>query len=115
MKNLLIVVIIIALIGGAMYLYLEHEPVSDDLLTGIMMEGAEEKIGGDQLSVLRTLENLVVDTSLFKRKVWGSFLDSSHEIKDQPVSRQNPFAPISQSEIAATSVATTTTTTTTAR
>lgn len=105
MKNLLIIIIIIAAIGGAMYLYLEHEPASDDLLTGVIMETAKEGVGGDELSVLRTLKSLSIDSSIFDTKVWASFRDSNHEIADQPVSRPNPFAPINPGEA---SVSTTT-------
>ncbi len=112
MKNLLIVAIIIAVIGGAMYVYLEHEPVSDDLLTGTTMGGISTGVAGDQLSVLKTLQNLVIDTSLFEKKVWKSFYDSGHEIKEQPVSRPNPFAPINPSETTFAPTVTTATTTT---
>ncbi len=91
-----------------MYVYLEHEPVSDDLLTGVSMSGINTGVGGDQLSILRTLQNLVIDTSLFEKKVWKTFYDSGHEIKDQPVSRPNPFAPINLSETTFAPIATTT-------
>lgn len=91
-----------------MYIYLEHEPASDELLTGISMDGFGAGIGGDQLSILRTLQNLVIDTSIFESKVWNTFYDSGHEIKEQPVSRTNPFAPISVNEVTV-SVSTTTT------
>ncbi len=105
MKNLLIIIIIIAAIGGAMYLYLEHEPVSDDLLTGVVMETAKDGVGGDELAVLRTLKGLTIDASIFETKVWASFRDSDQKIADQPVSRPNPFAPINPAE---TAVSTTT-------
>jgi hypothetical protein len=114
MKNLIIIIIIIAVIGGAMYIYLEHEPVSDDLLTGVMLEGASAGVGGDELSILRTLKSLTIDASIFETKVWASFRDSNHEIADQPVSRPNPFAPINPSE-ARVQVNSTTTATTTAQ
>lgn len=55
-----------------------------------------DSVGDETLQILSELRTLTLDEDIFTDKAFQSLEDFSMEIKEQPVGRNNPFAPLGE-------------------
>ena len=78
--------------GKRAYQYLAT--ADDSQLISIKDEDNISEVGRSTLETLLKLRSLSLDDSLFEDKVFKSLIDFSVELQEQPMGRNNPFAPI---------------------
>lgn len=101
MKNLLITIIALVLLGGAMYFYMTRDTGNEDLLlVGVPSGDANlAVVDNDLLTTLRQLRGITLNDEIFKLDAWKTFVDFGKILTPEPIGRPNPFAPLgTQSE-----------------
>lgn len=99
-KKPLVFIIVLVLIAGGVFLYMNGSP-SDDAISSLGQAASPESIeaqnsGAYVLSLLKQVNSLEIDTSIFESVVYKTLVDYTVEIPPQDVGRANPFAPIGQ-------------------
>ena len=98
MKKLTIIFIIILIIAGGFYVYnifLKRRGTDDVLISQSITQGGSGAVAG-LLLVLRNLNELEFNTSLFNDPAYKSLEDFSVSVEPLPQGRVNPFALINQ-------------------
>jgi hypothetical protein len=94
-KNLVLVIILVALIlGAAWYLQSRDAAEAPGEVTRTVNDQTVGAIGADILTALNQLNTLKLDRSLFQSRLFLKLRDFSRPIEPQVVGRPNPFAPI---------------------
>lgn len=96
MKNISILVVAIALIVGAYFLFVKKDAPSDTVsASASSAKGAGSSIVSirEIERIGRQLEKVEIDTAFFSDPVFESLVDFRTVIPEEPVGKQNPFAP----------------------
>jgi hypothetical protein len=91
-KNLIIGVVVAVLLFVGYRVFLKDNEGEATLSTST--ESAVAPIAQNLLGALLTLESLNLDTRLFNDQMFNSLQDFSQPIGEQPIRRNNPFAPL---------------------
>lgn len=92
-KLLIVLLVIIVLAGGYFVFSGGSDDTSGNLLTATFADmdiPAEQEI----VSLLLKLRSIELKGDLFERDDFDSLVDFGVELQDEPVGRDNPFAPI---------------------
>ena len=94
-KNIIIIIVLVIAVFIA-YSVLFKKDKGADLLISQSVSGvdAESTVVREFLALLNTLNNLSLDTSIFRDSVFNSLRDESVQLIDEPRGRRNPFAPL---------------------
>lgn len=104
-KKIIIVVLVIVL---AFILFViikgSGEEEGDGLLTstvnnsvaGTQASGADT-IGAEIITALNQIDSLKLETTIFEDPVFRQLIDKSQPLAEEPVGRENPFAPLESS------------------
>lgn len=106
MKNTIIVIIVILVLGFFGYNFLVKSPKQEDGLVSSANNNSIN-VGAGLLAALGTIDTLKIDTEFFKDPTFRRLVNFSKEIPTQPKGRSNPFAPIGASDAGAVSTSTT--------
>ncbi len=93
-KKIIIVIILLG-IGLVAYLLLKPDPTAEKSISISDSIEETELLSQEVLRAISQIKSLKLDRSIFDDPVLKSLDDKSEEIKDQPVGRNNPFAPLS--------------------
>ncbi|MBI2047785.1 MAG: hypothetical protein HYT27_01465 [Parcubacteria group bacterium] len=94
-KNIVIIVALLVVVFVGYSFFFKKD--SDGGVLTSQSAGSSNTAGGvveEFLILLRTLNNLQLDTSIFNHDVYGALRDESVELVGQPRGRTNPFAPL---------------------
>lgn len=69
-------------------------PGTSPLVAESISEGASAAMGADLLNLLKELQAIKLDSSIFQNSVFRSLKDFGQPIPPEPVGRANPFAPL---------------------
>ena len=107
-KNNIIIVIVVIIAAFFAYNYLikDQGSASDTSLTA-EAKSTNFAAAKEILLLLNRMSNIKLDDSIFSDRAFQSLKDTTVTLKDQPIGRNNPFAPLSGAD---NSRATTTTT-----
>ncbi len=88
------IVIAIILFLIAMYVYKSFFAVDPLLVddSGIVGSAVGVDVGSDLVSLNNSLQAVTLDTSLFSTPAYGTLVDFSSVLDEQPTGRHNPFA-----------------------
>ncbi len=97
-KGTFIALVVIAIVTLGLFFYYRGSPSDgslSSLQTRVTPESAKAKADSDRiLLLLNQINQLRIDSALFKSTVFNSLVDYSITIPEQPVGRANPFAPV---------------------
>lgn len=93
LKNIGIALAIFIAIGVAGYMYSTREIVPEESLSS-QPSVEVQAVDGALLKALNTIEKIKLDQSVFVGPVIVTLVDFSQILKQQPLNRPNPFAPI---------------------
>ncbi len=94
-KNSIILIVLFTLII-VIYVFFFKKDTNEQALVSqsAAPQGQESGLVGEFLVLLRTLNNIQLDTGIFNNKTYRSLRDESVELISQPQGRVNPFAPL---------------------
>ncbi len=96
MNKTVVAIIIILVIAGGVYFYMNGNPVSSS--AGSLLETktnpAVQESATRILSLLKQINALQIKTEIFKSTDFQTLRDYSVDIPEQDVGRANPFAPL---------------------
>ena len=98
-KNIIILIVTIIILGFAFNYLLNKKGDSGTSSLSVVVSPAEDANAKEILKLLGEMYLVKLDDSIFKSPVFLYLKDTSVTLKNQPVGRLNPFAPVSQSEI----------------
>jgi hypothetical protein len=103
-KKTLWILIVIVVVAALIYFYTIGNPTDSSSLTETDVAGSQDaqNVGSRVLVLLNQINSLKIDSSIFGSATYRSLVDYSITIPEQPVGRQNPFAPIAGSVRATT-------------
>jgi hypothetical protein len=93
-KNIIILVVVI--IAG----YFAYQQFSGANLSGsaslstVQRSSNTDVLGAEIIKAINQIDSLDLDRSVFDDPIFQTLVDRSQELREQPVSRSNPFAPI---------------------
>jgi uncharacterized protein YpmS len=95
-KKTFIILIIIIVIALLIYFYTMGNPTENSSLVQTNTAGSQDaqNVGSRVLVLLNQINSLKIDSAIFTSATYKSLVDYSIVIPEQPVGRQNPFAPI---------------------
>lgn len=102
LKKIIILIIVLAILFVVYAVFIKADPVNTALIdgraTGKKSVGQEDaRALGTQISqALLRIEQISLDKTIFNDAVYISLKDRSQPITDEPIGRDNPFAPIGQ-------------------
>jgi hypothetical protein len=94
MKNPLAIVIILIVLGGLVYFFMNGNPLPNTGLLQSPSADVSSTIGTEILSLLNQIKSLEIDASVFSNPAYKTLVDYSVVVPPQPVGRPNPFAPV---------------------
>ena len=95
-KQTLIIIILVIIIFGGYFLFFRSDSSSDtsgSLLEVISPTGASV-VENDILEMLRQLQTIELDGTIFASPAFTTLRDFSVELTDEPIGRSNPFVPV---------------------
>ena len=86
----------IIVVAALIYFYTMGTPTDSSSLTQTNTAASAEvqNVGSRVLVLLNQINSLKIDSSIFAGDAYRSLVDYSNTIPEQPVGRQNPFAPL---------------------
>lgn len=93
------IIVAVVLVVGGYFAY--GTGSSDELLTTTDAGTPTSQVSKELLSVLANLKSISLDTSIFTDPAFLSLSDFGTTIPLEPVGRDNPFAPLTQSGVRA--------------
>jgi predicted RNase H-related nuclease YkuK (DUF458 family) len=96
MKNIIIILIVLALFGGT-YFYFSGSPTDSE--SGLTSETSPEAAASvaeaaHVLSLLNQINSIHIDTKFFESTVFKSLVDNQVVVPEQNVGRPNPFVAV---------------------
>lgn len=93
-KNIIIIIVVATVLFFAVS-FIKGGSKDDSLLQSVANtpKGADV-IGSEIIQALNQIETLQLDRSVFEDPVYRSLVDRSQPIPQEPIGRENPFAPI---------------------
>lgn len=89
-------IMILAVFAAMFFGYMSFFNGGDQAATeeGAALEAEQSGAGQEVIAVLNRLEGIRMDSALFSTKEFRSLVDQTVVVVDQPVGRNNPFAPV---------------------
>jgi hypothetical protein len=98
MKNTIIVIFVLALVGFGVYYFTSSDSTGTSgsplVASGLAEDSGATFSGRDFLRTLANIESLKLDDKVFGTAIFTSLVDFSVPIQPQPKGRVNPFQPI---------------------
>lgn len=106
-KGTWIALIVIILVALGLYFYFKGSPT--DTFSSLQTSGTPESIEAQEaatrvLVLLNQISSLRINDSIFQSAVYKSLVDYTITVPEQPVGRENPFAPISGDVVNSSSI-----------
>ena len=93
-KGTFITLAIIGLVALGLFFYFAGDPSNDPMSALETTEVADAQIVGSRvLGLLNRINSLQIDKTIFESAAYMSLVDYTITIPEQPVGRENPFAP----------------------
>ncbi len=93
-KTIVISVSILLVVAAAYFFFLKDTPPQELIVDEFGNPVQAQVVGQDLIDLLHELEQVTLDTSLFRDQAFISLTDFEQTIADQPRGRNNPFNPI---------------------
>lgn len=85
-------IVAVAFIGYSMFL----KPDTDNPLTAQAVDPSQTAVEQELIGLLLELRSIKLDTALFSDERFRALKDFSQEIVQEPIGRENPFAPLGE-------------------
>ena len=95
LKKIIIIILIAILMFVGYAVFVKPDPQQSTLIDGRGTSQGNARVLGTQISQsLLRIEQIKLDRDIFTNPLYTSLVDRSRPIGQEPIGRQNPFAPI---------------------